>query len=86
MAAADLGQYTRRVLKELYRPDNFCSEEDTGSMSAWYILSSLRLFAACPGDSRWTLSAPYFSAATVTHANGTTLNIEARSKDEAAFK
>jgi predicted alpha-1,2-mannosidase len=77
--------YAHRVLKDLYNPDNFCGDEDTGSMSAWYILSSLGLFAACPGDSRWTLGAPYFSAATITHADGTTLNIEAQSTDDAMF-
>jgi predicted alpha-1,2-mannosidase len=68
--------YAHRVLEELYSPDVFPGDEDTGSMSAWYILSSLGIFAACPGDSKWTLGAPFFDSATVRFANGSTLRID----------
>jgi predicted alpha-1,2-mannosidase len=77
--------YAHRVLKELYSPDDFAGDEDTGSMSAWYILSSLGLFAACPGDSRWTLGAPFFPAAIVSWANGRQLRIETHTTEEDAF-
>ncbi|MGA2170490.1 MAG: GH92 family glycosyl hydrolase [Terracidiphilus sp.] len=74
----DLTQhYAHRVLEELYTPDTFPGDEDTGSMSAWYILSSLGIFAACPGDSKWTLGAPFFSRATIQVASGNTLRIDA---------
>ncbi len=74
----DLTQhYAYRVLEELYSPDAFPGDEDTGSMSAWYILSALGIFAACPGDSKWTLGAPFFDSAMVRFANGSTLRIDA---------
>ena len=77
--------YAHRILKELYSPDNFPGDEDTGSMSAWYILSALGIFAACPGDSKWTLGAPFFSSITVAHADGSTLQIDAHNSDGTAF-
>ena len=77
--------YAHRVLKELYSPDNFAGDEDTGSMSAWYILSSLGLFAACPGDSRWTLGAPFFPRAVISWPEGKQLQIEAHSTTGDAF-
>jgi putative alpha-1,2-mannosidase len=70
--------YAHRVLEELYTPDNFPGDEDTGSMSAWYILSSLGIFAACPADSKWTLGAPFFDSATVRFPSGNALRIDAR--------
>jgi putative alpha-1,2-mannosidase len=77
--------YAHRILKELYSPDNFPGDEDTGSMSAWYTLSALGIFAACPGDSKWTLGAPFFSSITVAHADGSTLQIDAHNSDGTAF-
>jgi predicted alpha-1,2-mannosidase len=72
--------YAHRVLSELYSPDDFPGDEDTGSMSAWYVLSALGLFSACPGSSRWTLGAPYFDAATVKFPSGESLEIIARNR------
>lgn len=74
----DLTQhYAHRVLEELYTPDTFPGDEDTGAMSAWYILSALGIFAACPGDSKWALGAPFFSKAIIQQPSGNTLRIEA---------
>jgi predicted alpha-1,2-mannosidase len=77
--------YAHRVLSELYSPDNFPGDEDTGSMSAWYVLSALGLFAACPGSSQWTLGAPYFDAARVKFPSGETLTISARNVRDVTF-
>ncbi|HMF54285.1 MAG TPA: GH92 family glycosyl hydrolase [Edaphobacter sp.] len=77
--------YAHRILKELYPPDDFPGDEDTGAMSAWYILSALGLFAVCPGDSKWTLGAPFFDTITVDYGNGRHLRIEAKRRDDAAF-
>jgi len=77
--------YAHRVLNELYSPDNFAGDEDTGSMSAWYVLSALGIFAACPGDSKWTLGAPFFDKASVEFANGSTLRIDAHRTNLAQF-
>lgn len=69
--------YAHRVLEELYSPDDFCGDEDTGSMSAWYILSALGIFSACPGDSKWVLGAPFFDSAVIQHPTGPSLRIDA---------
>ena len=77
--------YAHRVLEELYTPDGFPGDEDTGSMSAWYILSSLGIFAACPGDSKWALGVPFFDSATVRFDNGNTLRIDAHEGTSGRF-
>lgn len=77
--------YAYRVLSELYSPDDFPGDEDTGSMSAWYVLSALGLFSACPGSSKWTLGAPYFDAANVKFPNGEALEIIARNRRSLKF-
>lgn len=77
--------YAHRVLRELYSPETFPGDEDTGSMSAWYVLSSLGLFAACPGDSRWTLGAPFFDEITVGYEDGTQLRISAQRADDQEY-
>ena len=62
----DRTQYwAHRVLNELYTPDNFPGDEDTGSMSAWYILSALGIFSLCPGKPEWVLGAPLFERAEI---------------------
>ena len=74
----DLAQHwVRRVLNELYSPENFCGDEDTGAMAAWYVLSSLGLYTLCPGRPEWTLGAPLFRSATVRLSKGRTLTVEA---------
>ena len=77
--------WVHRVLNDLYSPDQFAGDEDTGATAAWYILSSLGLFALCPARPEWTLGAPLFPLAQVTHPGGRTLRIEARSSDPGAF-
>jgi predicted alpha-1,2-mannosidase len=82
----DRAQYwVHRVLNELYSPDNFAGDEDTGATAAWYILSSLGLFALCPGKPEWSLGAPLFPSANVTYPGGRTLRIEAHSDKPGAF-
>jgi predicted alpha-1,2-mannosidase len=74
----DRTQYwVRRVLNEAYSPANFCGDEDTGSMAAWYILSALGFYPVCPGKPEYTLGSPLFPHATVHLSNGKTLEIEA---------
>lgn len=74
----DRTQYwVHRVLNELYSPDNFAGDEDTGATSAWYILSSLGLFALCPGKPEWTLGSPLFKSAEIRLPEGRTIRIDA---------
>ncbi len=72
--------WVHRVLNELYTPGNFCGDEDTGSMSAWYILSALGVFSLSPGSAQWSLGAPLFESAEAHLSGGRTLRIEAHGK------
>jgi predicted alpha-1,2-mannosidase len=77
--------WAHRVLNELYTPDNFCGDEDTGSMAAWYVLSSLGIFSMCPGKPDWVLGAPLFEQATIHHPDGREIQIEAHSPKPGVF-
>jgi putative alpha-1,2-mannosidase len=70
--------WARRVMQELYTKDTFAGDEDTGSMAAWYVLSSLGLYSACPGRPDYTLGSPLFARATVHLPEGKDLLIEAK--------
>jgi predicted alpha-1,2-mannosidase len=75
----DRTQYwAHRVMNELYTPDNFPGDEDTGSMSAWYILSSLGIYSLCPGKPEWVLGAPLFEEAEIRYQDGHVIRIEAQ--------
>jgi hypothetical protein len=74
----DRTQYwVHRVLNELYGPDNFAGDEETGAMAAWYILSSLGLFALCPGKPELALGAPLFPSAEIRFSDGRAIRIDA---------
>lgn len=75
---ADRTQFwARKVMRELYTPDNFPGDEDTGSMSAWFILSALGFYPLCPGKPEYTLGSPLFPRATLHLANRKTFIVEA---------
>ncbi len=82
----DRTQYwVHRVLNELYSPQNFCGDEDTGSMGAWYVLSSLGIFSMCPGKPEWVLGAPLFERAEIRLPGGPEIRITAHAKPGAFF-
>jgi predicted alpha-1,2-mannosidase len=63
---ADRTQYwVRKVMDELYSPEMFAGDEDTGSMAAWYILSAMGFYPVCPGKPEYTLGSPLFLRATI---------------------
>ncbi|AFL88308.1 alpha-1,2-mannosidase, putative [Terriglobus roseus DSM 18391] len=74
----DLTQkWVRRVLTDLYSPEDFCGDEDTGAMAAWYVLSSLGLYSLCPGKPQWMLGSPLWRSAEVRLGlKGKTVKIE----------
>lgn len=69
--------WVRKVLDELYTPDSFPGDEDTGSMSAWYILSALGFYPVCPGRPEYTLGSPLFSGVKLHLAGHKVFHIEA---------
>ncbi len=68
--------WTRRVMEDLYTPDLFAGDEDTGSMAAWFILSSLGFYPVCPSKPEYILGASLFPRATVHLPKGKTLVVE----------
>ena len=72
-------EMTRHLLQEMYQPtpEGICGNEDCGQMSAWYLLSSLGLYAVCPGSNEMALTTPLFPKATIQLANGKSLTITA---------
>jgi predicted alpha-1,2-mannosidase len=84
----DRTQYwVHRVLNELYTPGNFPGDEDTGSMSAWYILSSMGFYSLCPGKPDWVLGAPLFEQVEIRFPDGREIRVTAdHSKPEAFLK
>ena len=77
----DRTQYwAHRVMQELYTPETYAGDEDTGSMAAWYVLSSLGIFALCPGKPEWMLGAPLFEQVQIRYPDGREIRIEAHGK------
>jgi predicted alpha-1,2-mannosidase len=77
--------WVRRVLNELYGPANFPGDEDTGSMAAWYILSSLGFYPLCPGKAEYVLGSPLFDRITLHLAGGRTFVIDAPGQSDRAM-
>jgi predicted alpha-1,2-mannosidase len=75
--------WVRRVLTELYSPDTFCGDEDTGSMAAWFLMSAMGFSPICPGKPEYILGAPLFDRVTLTVAGGAKTILEARNQSPA---
>ena len=68
-------KYLHQVLTTLYdnTPEGICGNEDTGQMSAWYVLSSLGFYPACPGNGTYVIACPTFKKTTISLPSGKTL-------------
>jgi len=75
--------WARRTMAELYSPDVFPGDEDTGSMAAWYILSAMGFYPLCPGKAEYIAGSPIFDRVTLHLPGGTTV-IEAKGQSPAA--
>jgi predicted alpha-1,2-mannosidase len=75
-------QEVRRVLAELYSPDDQPGDEDNGEMSAWYVLSALGIFPQTPGHPSWTVSSPIFDKATINLGGNKSLVVLADSESD----
>lgn len=69
----------RRILNMQYKatPDGLGGNDDTGQMSAWYILSSLGFYPVAPGSDMYAIGSPAVDSAILTLENGKTFRIEA---------
>ena len=80
--------WARRVMNELYTPDTFAGDEDTGSMAAWYVLSALGFYPLCPGKAEYMLGGALFPRAKVHLPNGKELVVErvAKGREDAPVR
>ena len=58
-------------------PDGLGGNDDTGQMSAWYILSSLGFYPVAPGSEDYAIGSPAVNNAVLTLENGKNFEIEA---------
>jgi predicted alpha-1,2-mannosidase len=76
--------WARRVMNELYTPDTYPGDEDTGSMAAWYVLSALGFYPTCPGKPEYTLGSPLFTRANIHLPNSKTFIVDAKDNSATA--
>ncbi|QBZ96979.1 hypothetical protein GS03_00464 [Flavobacterium sangjuense] len=71
------------ILDNFYKnsPDGLIGNEDCGQMSAWYVLSSMGIYAVTPGNPEWSLTTPYFNKVKVNFENGNSEEISAETAD-----
>ena len=69
----------RHILEMQYKstPDGLGGNDDTGQMSAWYILSSLGFYPVAPGSEDYAIGSPSINNAVLTLENGKNFEIEA---------
>ncbi|MEI7830245.1 MAG: GH92 family glycosyl hydrolase [Prolixibacteraceae bacterium] len=55
-------QRVRQVCEQLYRsgPGGLCGNEDMGSLSSWYALSAMGIYAVTPGSPVYNIGSPLF--------------------------
>jgi hypothetical protein len=65
------------ILDNFYKntPDGLIGNEDCGQMSAWYVLSSMGIYAVTPGLPFWCLTNPYFNDIKVNFEDKSTIEI-----------
>jgi predicted alpha-1,2-mannosidase len=61
------------VLRNFYNtsPTGFIGNEDTGSMSAWFIMSAMGFYTVTQGQGKYVIGSPLFNHLTLKHAHGT---------------
>lgn len=80
--------WVRRALRQLFEPGfanghGYPGDEDTGQMSAWYVLNAMGFYSAAPGSGEYVLASPLFDTVQINLENGRTFRIEAAGNSEA---
>jgi len=72
--------YIDKILNKLYdnTPEGLCGNDDTGQMSAWYVLSSLGFYPVRHGDGTYAIGKPLFEKAAIELSDGKKIQITAR--------
>lgn len=71
----DKPEYTSILVKQLLNKFNdtingYPGDEDNGSMSAWYIFSTLGFYPVCPGSGQYVVGSPQFDNVKLNLPNG----------------
>jgi predicted alpha-1,2-mannosidase len=74
----------RQVCEELYRtgPGGICGNEDMGSLSSWYVLSSMGFYPVTPGSQYYVIGSPLFGEVTIDQGNNRSFIIRAINNSE----
>ena len=69
----------RQICENLYQPGpgGLCGNEDMGSLSSWYVLSSMGFYPVTPGSTTYNIGSPLFGRVTIRPGNGNQFTIEA---------
>ncbi|MCE1199320.1 MAG: GH92 family glycosyl hydrolase [Marinilabiliales bacterium] len=70
----------RQVCEQLYKsgPGGLCGNEDMGSLSSWYALSAMGIYAVTPGLPLYNIGSPLFGRVTLSLPGNRQFVIEAR--------
>ncbi len=75
-------KWEKPYLGRIYKldPEGYIEEmdDDAGTMSSWYVLSSMGLFQVCVGNPVYQLSAPLFENIVIRYPQGNDFNIEVK--------
>ncbi len=54
--------WAREIMERFYRtgPGGLCGNEDMGSLSSWYLLSSMGIYPVAPGSTQYAIGSPLF--------------------------
>ncbi len=73
----------RQVCEQLYKsgPGGLCGNEDMGSLSSWYALSAMGIYAVTPGEPVYNIGSPLFGKVVLHLPGNKSFVIEARSNN-----
>lgn len=70
---------TREICNKLYKPGpgGLCGNEDMGSLSSWYVFSSMGFYPVTPGSTTYAIGSPMFGEVIINTGNGNKFRIKA---------
>lgn len=74
----------RYVMEQLYRagPGGICGNEDMGSLSSWYVLSSMGIYPVTPGHTHYAIGSPLFKEAKIDLGEGKSFVVFAKNNSK----
>ncbi|MBA4848911.1 GH92 family glycosyl hydrolase [Emticicia sp. BO119] len=74
---------TRQIIQKFYRTGagGLCGNEDMGSLSSWFVLSSMGIYPVTPGSSQYAIGSPLFEEVEIKVKDNQTFRIIARNNN-----